>query len=112
MKKLYWGASLLSLVLSTEALAKDVYVRDISVQGLNRVENETVLASGLNSPDHHQHLGRVVRANFRMERGSRRDRTGRWRRIKLVCADIYPQVCQRGQQAPAYHRAARQPAQP
>lgn len=44
MKKLYWGASLLSLVLATEALAKDVYVRDISVQGLNRVENETVLA--------------------------------------------------------------------
>ena len=44
MKKLYWGASLLSLVFASSASARDVYVRDITVDGLNRVENETVMS--------------------------------------------------------------------
>lgn len=44
MKKLYLGASLFSLVLASQVAAADVYVRDISVLGLDRVENETVLS--------------------------------------------------------------------
>ncbi len=44
MKKIYWGVSLLSLLAAFDAAAADVYVRDIDVSGLNRVENETVMA--------------------------------------------------------------------
>ncbi len=44
MKKLYLGSSLLSLLLAFDAAAADVYVRDIQVEGLNRVENETVMS--------------------------------------------------------------------
>ncbi len=44
MKKIYWGVSLLSMLAAFDAAAADVYVRDIDVSGLNRVENETVMA--------------------------------------------------------------------
>ena len=44
MKKLYLGASLFSLLLASQVAAADVYVRDISVSGLDRVENETVMS--------------------------------------------------------------------
>ena len=44
MKKLYLGSSLLSLLLAFDAQAADVYVRDIQVEGLKRVENETVMS--------------------------------------------------------------------
>ena len=44
MKRLYWGTSLLSLLWTMNVQAAEVYVREIEVNGLNRVENETVMA--------------------------------------------------------------------
>ena len=44
MKRLYWGTSLLSLLWTVNVQAAEVYVREIEVNGLNRVENETVMA--------------------------------------------------------------------
>ena len=42
MKKLYFGTCLFALFLSHEVSAADVYVRQIAVKGLERVEPETV----------------------------------------------------------------------
>ncbi len=42
MKKLYLGTFAFSLLASTSVLASDVYVKDIRVKGLQRVEAETV----------------------------------------------------------------------
>ena len=40
MKKLYFSTCLMSAVMAANAYAADVYVRDIQVVGLQRVENE------------------------------------------------------------------------
>ena len=42
MKKLYLGTFAFSLLASTSVIASDVYVKDIRVKGLQRVEAETV----------------------------------------------------------------------
>ena len=44
MKKLYFSTGLMSAVMAANAYAADVYVRDIQVVGLQRVENETVMS--------------------------------------------------------------------
>ena len=44
MKKLYLETFALSLLTSTSVLAADVYVKDIKVEGLERVEPETVIS--------------------------------------------------------------------
>ena len=44
MKKFYVGTFALSLLASTSAFAASVYVKDIKVEGLERVEKETVIS--------------------------------------------------------------------
>lgn len=44
MKKLYFSSCLMSLAVAFNASAADVYIRDIQVDGLQRVENETVMS--------------------------------------------------------------------
>lgn len=44
MKKLYFSSCLMSLAVALNASAADVYIRDIQVDGLQRVENETVMS--------------------------------------------------------------------
>ncbi len=44
MKKLYFSTCLMNAAFAANVYAADVYVRDIQVNGLQRVENETVLS--------------------------------------------------------------------